>query len=562
MQVEIQGVPADGQLISAEVTDLGKKIGSCDPTTLTAHTPSTLLTSCSVPSTDFRGYLVTVAIHSANGQTIDSRVTALDISSDWKRFPRYGYLAHYNGREGARPTEWIADLNRFHIDGLQFYDFQYRHDQPLAGTVQQPASTWQDIAGRKIDASIVSSFIQEAHAHNMMAMAYNASYSAYEDIFTRPQPLPLQWATWNTADGPRTPQTAKNLPMHIPGGVTSKLFYMNQNDPGWQNYLCDQMHLLFEVYPFDGWHIDTFGDNGGYAFDRSPVNYIAGFKQYIDHAHAALQKSVVFNAVNTWGQEKIATSAADFVYSELWEDHETFVSILETAEQVHIANPAKGYVIAAYVHRNETKNGPPPQAKQFNPASVLLTDAAIFASGAAHIELGDGDRMLSSEYFPADKRFAVSPELRESLRHYYDFLTAYEVYLRDQLTAAPVSVEVEGKPVDALGVPNTLWSIARQHDGMTVVHLINLLGSEDPHWRDILVSRPDAPHLRDLHVRLALSKRVRSIGWASPDVDGGNFHVLTFQKNSTKEGDEIGVTLPELHYWDTLFIKTEDLELL
>jgi len=557
LQVEIQGVPEEGQLISASVTDLAKKVGSCNPTTLTTHPTSKFLISCSIPPDDFRGYLVTLEIHSADGRTISSRETAIDVSSDWKRFPRYGYLAHYNNREGARPKEWIADLNRFHINGLQFYDFQYRHDQPLAGTVQQPASTWKDIAGRRVDASIVSSFIQEAHAHNMMAMAYNASYSAYEDIFTRPQSLPLRWATWTSADGPRTPQTAKNLPMHIPGGVTSKLFYMNQNDLGWQNYLCGQMHLLFEVYPFDGWHIDTFGDNGGYAFDRSPVSYVAGFKQYIDHAQTSLKKSIVFNAVNTVGQDKIANSAADFVYSELWEDHETFANILETAEQVHIANPAKGYVIAAYLHRNETKDVPQSQATQFNPASVLLTDAAIFASGAAHIELGDGDRMLSSEYFPADTKLTVSSELRESLRHYYDFLTAYEVYLRDQLLPAPVAVAVEGQPVDALGVPNTLWSIAKQRDGMTLVHLINLLGSDDPHWRDISISRSDAPQLHDLHVKVTLSKRVRSVGWASPDVDGGRFHVLTFQKDSTKQGDEIGLMLPELHYWDTLFIETD-----
>jgi dextranase len=554
----MDGPIEEGELLLAQVMDLGEQVGACGPIKLTLHTPSSVQLPCSVPPVDFRGYLVTVELRSSDGRTLDRRETALDISSDWKRFPRYGYLAHYNNQEGANPAKWIAELNQFHIDGLQFYDFQYRHDQPLAGTVKQPASTWKDIAGREIDAGVVRGFIQEAHAHNMMAMAYNASYSAYDDAFTRPQPLPLQWATWSTANGPRTAETAKNLPMHIPDGTTSKLYYMNQNDPGWQNYIFDQMHRLFEVYPFDGWHVDTFGDDGGYAFDRSPVNYIAGFKQYIDRAHAVLQKRVVFNAVNTWGQDKIANSAADFVYSELWEDHETFASILGTAEQVHIANPTKGYVIAAYLHRDEAKDGPRPQTKLFNPASVLLTDATIFASGAAHIELGDGGRMLSNEYFPADTQLTVSPELRESLRHYYDFLTAYEVYLRDQLTPAPVAVSIEGRPVDALGVPNTVWSISRQHDGMTMVHLINLLGSDDPHWRDISISRPDAPRLRDLHIKLALSKRVRSIGWASPDVDGGRFHALTFQEHSSEQWNQIEVTLPELHYWDTLFITTED----
>ena len=558
LQVETNGTAQEGELLVAKVTDLGEPVGTCGPLKLTPQSPSSLQMSCSVPATDFRGYLVTVELRSADGRVIGTRETALDISSDWKRYPRYGYLAHYNVKEGANPVEWIAELNRFHMNGLEFYDFQYRHDEPLAGTVKQPTSIWKDIAGREIDANILREFIEQAHAHNMMAMAYNASYSAYDDVFSRPHPLPIQWATWPTADGRRTPQTAKALSFHNAAGwSTSKLFYMNQNDPGWQNYLFGQMHKLFETYKFDGWHIDTFGAKSAFDFEGAPVDYIAGFRPYIDHASEALKKRIVFNAVNTWGQDEIAKSAADFVYSELWEDHETFASILNTAEQVHVANPAKGIVIAAYLHRDEGSDHAHSQAKFFNPPSVLLTDATIFASGAAHIELGDGFRMLSSEYFPADTRLAVSPALRDSLRHYYDFLTAYEVYLRDHLTPAPVAVHIKNYPVDPLGVPNTIWSIAWQQKDMTIVHLINLLGSDDPHWRDISLSRPAPPQLHSLHLQLDVAKRVRSIGWASPDVEGGRFHPLRFERHSTDHGEEIEVNLPELSYWDTLFIRTE-----
>lgn len=556
IRAEIRGPVDTGDLLSAKVMDLGEQVGSCGPVALTAHTPSTLLIPCSVPAIDFRGYLVTVELKSSDGRVLDHRITALDVSSDWKRFPRYGYLAHWNAGEGARPAEWIDELNRFHIDGLEFYDFQYRHDQPLAGSISRPASTWKDIAGREVDASIVNGFIQEAHAHNMMAMAYNASYSAYDDVFTRQNPLPLQWGTWTTGDGPRTPQTAKSLSFNGTSWSTSKLFYMNQNDAGWQSYIFGQMQNLFEVYPFDGWHIDTFGEKSAYAFDRSEVDYIAGFKPYIDHASSMLKKPILFNAVNTFGQDRIANSAAEFVYSELWEDHETFASIMQTAEQVHIANPAKAYVVAAYVHRYEGKEHIQPQTGVFNIPSVLLTDATIFSSGAAHIELGDGDRMLSNEYFPADTRFTVSPKLRCELRHYYDFLTAYEIYLRDGLTPSPIAVNIEGIPVDPLGVPNTVWSIARQKDDMIMVHLINLRGSDDPHWRDISMSRPDAPRLHDLNVKFSLAKPVTSIGWASPDVDGGRYHSLEFHEHTRGQSTEIGVTIPELHYWDTLFIRT------
>ena len=131
--------------------------------------------TCAVPDRPYQGYLVDVQLTGAESTILDERRTAIDISPDWKIFPRYGYLAHFSAKEGADPKSWIADLNRFHIDGLQFYDFQYRHDQPLAGTVAHPQPSWNDIAGRTVEGAIVNGFIAQAHRYNMMAMAYNSA---------------------------------------------------------------------------------------------------------------------------------------------------------------------------------------------------------------------------------------------------------------------------------------------------------------------------------------------------------------------------------------------------
>lgn len=553
--VDLGGKLRGGEQISAAIWQLGTVVGRCDSVRLEAESDMAQTLRCAPPHDDYRGYLVSVRLSAANGSTLSERQTAIDISSDWKRFPRYGYLAHYNAAEGSDPRTWIAELNRFHINGLEFYDFQYRHDQPLAGTVDHPETKWKDIAGRTIDGALVREFIDQAHRYNMMAMAYNASYSAYDDVFSRSQnPLPLSWAAWTTEHGPRTVANVKKLPLDSSGWATRFLYYMNQNDPGWQRYLFDRMRELFEVYPFDGWHVDTFGDKGGYAFDGSRVDFVAGFQPFIDRAQVSLHKRIVFHSVNALGQECVAHSSAEFVYSELWDDHETFANILETAEQVHVANPQEGMVIAAYVNRHEDKDGPAPAATQFNIPDVLLTDAAIFASGASHIELGDGDRMLASEYFPADTRLAVSPPLREALRHYYDYLTAYENYLRDELQPANVDIRIGGQPADPLAVPNTIWTIARRKQQTTVIHLINLEGSSDSHWRDIEMKRPDAPVLENLHIAVSSPENIRSVGWASPDVDGGQYHSLPFQNHNNSGTEWIEFTLPQLHYWDTLFL--------
>ncbi len=209
----------------------------------------------------------------------------------------------------------------------------------------------------------------------------------------------------------------------------------------------------------------------------------------------------------------------------MWDDRETFASILETPEQVHVECPSKAVVLAAYVNKHQPKDGPLSSSRDFNTPSVLLTDAAIFASGASHIELG-GDGMLSSEYLSSDTRLAVSPELHEALRHYYDFLVAYEDYLSDDVRAAAAGIQIEGQRSDTLGVPDTIWTIARRKNNTTVMHLINLLGSDDAHWRDVQMTRSYPPVLNNLKLKIILPRAIRSAGWASPDVDGGAFHSL------------------------------------
>ncbi len=524
------------------------------PVTLSGTNPVHVEMRWTPPHQDYRGYLADVRLLGPGGQVLGRSQTAIDVSSEWNRFPRYGYLAHYSKQEGAKPDAWIADLNKFHINGLEYYDFQYQHSQPLAGTVEHPAPEWHDIAGRTVSRAVLEQFLAAARARNMMSMAYNSSYSAYADAFTDGSGVRLQWATWDTPDGPRTLQTAKGLDLPTDGHwATPRLIYMNQNSPAWQHYLFGQMANLFRVYPFDGWHIDTFGTRGAYAYDGACVNFIAGFQTFIDNAKQALNKRIVLNTVNTWGQDQTARSDADFVYSELWEDHETYASIQDAAEQVHAANPAAGLVFAAYLQRQK-KGDPPLATKVFNAPGVLLADAVIFASGASHIELGDGSRMLSGEYFPADTTFAVTPELSAALRHYYDFLTAYENVLRYNVFPADAAVTIGGQPSSPYGVPNTIWTMARRKGGKTIVHFINLKGSDDPYWRDVHADRPAASTLTNLRVRIALDGNVTGAGWASPDADGGRYHALALTRGDDHGQRYVEFVLPSLQYWDMVVL--------
>ena len=503
------------------------------------------------PAVDYRGYRLEVRVLAANQDVLDSSATAIDVSSSWARFPRYGYLAHY---EADIPAEqWIAEMNRFHLNGVQFYDFQYQHHVPRP-PLKLLDSAWQDIAMRTSSASTVRAFLDSAKKHNMKTMAYNASYAAYADAFHDGSGVELQWAAWADAQGPRTEATVKSLPLPS-GWATPHLLYMNQNDPRWQNYINSRMGELFAALPFDGWHIDTFGERGAFAWDGKPIDYVAGFPAFVNNASAALQRPVVFNTVHGNGQIALSHSKVEFVYSELWpEDHATYASMLSAADEVHSASPEKSLVFAAYPHGklSEQLQKKPDTHVPFNLPAVLLEDAVIFSAGASHIELGDGSRMLSNPYFPADTGIVVTQDLRERMRSYYDFLVAYENYLRDGAKSATFRVTLGNAAQTEKGEAGAVWTITREKNSYDLVHLINLTGLKRTDWRDDALDYPAPPVLHNLHVQVQLPSGVDRIGWVSPDLDEGAWHELMLPTASSAVGHTYDVVVPELHYWTVL----------
>ena len=73
------------------------------------------------PETDFRGYMAEVYALENNVETIYASI-AVDVSSDWTRFPRYGFLTNYSQLSSEELNTVIDKLNRHHINGLQFYN--------------------------------------------------------------------------------------------------------------------------------------------------------------------------------------------------------------------------------------------------------------------------------------------------------------------------------------------------------------------------------------------------------------------------------------------------------
>jgi dextranase len=473
----VEGVAAQKNLEACVTLEsLGKTVVRQCNAHLTLHAGENQLSlRLQPPTKDFQGYRLHAQLRQAHHELLAEGFGALDVSSNWAKFPRYGYIANY---DAATPVaEWIRELNRYHINGLQFYDVQYKHHMP---TPPAAAAQWPDVAGRTINRDVVLSLLAQAKERHMTTMVYNASYAAYQNAFTDGSGVQLQWATWPSATTERSAANVKSL--LLPTGTgwrgwsTPVLLYMNQSDPRWQSYIFAQMNRLFTRLPFDGWHIDSFGEAEAWDYNGKKIDFVASFPDFVNAAHQALQRPVVLNTVSGAGQEGMANSAGEFVYSELWlPDHPTYRSILQSADSIHRINPNKAIVFAAYIQNGMaeelTLEG---KHAAFNLPGLLIADAAIFASGASHIELGDGDRMLSRPYFPGDQVLTLTPQDRATLRDYYDFLVAYENALRDKAEPTDIPIEIDQAPASANADPGSIWTITRKKDADIILHLINL----------------------------------------------------------------------------------------
>jgi dextranase len=520
---------------------------------LAAGATSTLTFTWTPPSTDFMGYRVEVqALDSAGEAVLDTNATAVDISSDWTKFPRYGFVSHFDAAVDA--ADVMARLNTYHINAIQFYDWQWQHHRPYS-----PDETWPDIANRPVDRATVTALINEAHRYDMVAMSYNLAYGAYDNYWQDGSGVAIEWGLFNSSQGNYTPGQQDFHPLPA-GWATSKLYLMNPADAEWQQYIFDQMQLVFDNFAFDGWHIDTLGKrNPAWSTDGQMVNMLDAFVDFTNNAKAALQKRLVFNTISGYGQDQIAESAdVDVIYSEVWENGgiETYKDIADLVAQAR-AKTDKAMVIPAYMNKAYAQETPAGTTRFFNEHSVRLADAAIFAAGATHLELGDGDGMLSSEYFPSQP-LVMSDTLKAAIHDYYDFLVAYENLLLDGVAEAENLVVLEGAPSSTNGKQGTIWTLVRSRPGYTILHLINLSGLRVSFWRDDGAVYPEPPTLSDLGIKVYTSDTLGEgarLWQATPDRGDGKAHELAYTTGSDDQGAFITFSLPSLQYWDLIWLE-------
>lgn len=512
-----------GVSVRATITHLSETIE-----TLTVPlTQGTATLAWTPPAIAPRGYGLVISLLDEQENVLATDSTAFDVLESWKQAPRYGFLSQFEPeRTNFEETmEWAV---RFHLNGLQFYDWQYRHESLLP-----PSEVYSDLLGRRMALSTVTGLIDAAHAHNIAAMPYTAIYGA-SVAFYRAHP---DWALFSAPD--RLYEFGDNF-----------LVIMDPS-PGspWTGHLMGEFARVLDDLAFDGIHLDQYGaPKIGFNAAGERVDLAKAIPAFINQtaevvrARRGAQGAVIFNAVGNWPVETVAPADQDAVYIEVWEPYRDFMDLHRLVANAEALGSGKPVIIAAYIHPNLVHN-------------VRLANAIIFASGGYHLELGEPGAMLADPYFP---KFSLMDEtLWTIMRRYYDFLVRYEEILSLATTnATPTragALTIAGIETQKLRSKDKVAVIVRQGQGFETFNLINLMGIDSSRWDTPLFKGPNP--LVELPITIHTEYPVTRAWLASADGNSLDAQPLTLTRGADEAGPYIAFTLPRLDYWSMIVLE-------
>ncbi len=546
LTVEMESEEVRELELKVNVTHLTEIIFTASETvSLTAGEVQSVDIELELPDDDFTAYAVEVYLADGS-EVVDREMSAAEVASDWSKFPRYAYLTRYGEQSEEEIRETLERLNKYHITGLFYYDVLDQHDKPLAGTVESPDSGWYTLANHYASQETVQSLIDIGHEYNMNSYLYNLIFGAYQGY--EENGIDITWGLFSSQGG--LDQDAHG---ELPSSWETQWIYLfNPANTDWQDYYLQVTFDVLEVYDYDGIQVDSLGARGTrYDYDGNEVNLAEAYVPLLQRIGSELDTRVIFNPVGGYGMtEMLENVDYDVVYEEVWPaDGSSYSNLKFEIDSIRSStSDDTGIIIAAYMNYNKSGGA-------FNTAGVLLTDAVLMASGAAHLEIGDTG-MLKSEYYPGDT-LRISDTLEEALRNYYSFDVAYENYLREaSYEETDYRTYINGKVTAQMASEGRVWCFTKENeDADQVVNFINMIGVSSTDWVDDY-GEQTAPEVQtNLEVKQYVTEIPSHVYWASPDYNEGIMEELEFEYGEDDDGLYVTFTMPRLEYWNMAVIK-------
>ncbi|WP_435165700.1 glycoside hydrolase family 66 protein [Paenibacillus glycanilyticus] len=333
------------------------------------------------PAEDYKGYLVKAWIKGAASD--DFATAAIDVSSDWKKYPRYGYVGEFPKEKAEQSDAKLKQLSQdYYLNGYQFYDWMWRHDvsvysktdssgKPITDengnfiTETMDADThYTDLLGRELFPMSVKQQVAAAQKYGSAAMAYEMNYAAresYEDFGVSPL-----WGLYNkSAQFPLdtgNPQKDQNGFTFDVNGHPTSLFLQDPGNTEWQAFIANEFNRAVNEFGFNGIHLDQWGANDNdylYDYNGNKRYYSLDYDKLINAVKNSLavnnpnRNDVTFNMVGGNAEYSAVPNPAtktDFDYSEIWQDRNQYRDLQKVVEDTRSANGGKAMVIAGYMN--------------------------------------------------------------------------------------------------------------------------------------------------------------------------------------------------------------------
>ncbi len=503
------------------------------------------------PKDDFKGYMAEL-VGSVNGKDSVFATIAIDVSSEPSRFPRNGFLSAYGNLSASEISTTLNELNRYHINYLQFQDWHWKHHHPLAGSATQPMDVWTDIISRNCYRATVQSYIDGAHQRGMLTLFYNLGYGCLEDYAS--DGVSPEWLLYTD----KLHSHIDNHPLGSP--FKSAIYLADMHNAGWRDFLRQRNDEVYATFNFDGWQIDQLGVRPTTVYDYSGnvVDVQSAFGAFIDNEKKAQpNKRIVMNAVGQYGQQhQIAPAPVDFCYTEVWDHSNTNGYAIFSDIITNNANWSSGKqtVLAAYLNYNLGLKG----RGYFNTPGILMATAAASAWGGTILQIGE--HMLCHEYFPGDN-LTMTGELKRAMISYYDFAVAYENLLRPDVPGGGVNSDWFGIDVTSTNAAcvfnqwgpqkNQIATVGRHVGTRDVIHLLSYRKATHLDWCDTDGDQAAQSLIKDIPISFTVTAQPSRIWVASPDYQQGASQQLEYNYSAGK----VSLTIPALQYWTMLVVE-------
>lgn len=453
--------------------------------------------------------------------------TAIEITADPRARLRYGFVASYAPGKDVAAASRLA--RRLHLNGIQFYDWAYRHADLVGG-----GDVYTDALDQPIALDTVRQLVAAYRAVGTDSIGYAAVYAVG----------PNEWDDWK--------QHALLRPSGEPYALGDFLFIVDPAAREWTAHFRADLSKSTAAVGFDGYHLDQYGyPKFASTPDGTPVDVAESFARLIEEVRAELPDArLIFNNVNDFPTWRTAALPQDAVYIEPWVPNDTLESLAQIVNRARASSAGQPVVLAAYQHIYDSV-----PARDADRATAL-TMATLFSHGATQLLIGEDGRLLVDPYYVRNQQ--ADPETLDVLARWYDFVVEHDELLMDpgisEVTSSYVGeyngdLDVLFSDVAVASTPlaDTVWRRVTSSDRGLVVHLINLCGQTDTLWdaaRADVVS-PGSGELRFRYTR----GRIPRVRVADPD---GQSRLIDVDVRS--DGDYAVAVLPPLNIWQVVHV--------